>query len=152
MLLENLWACVEPQQQHSENQLHLKGDASSKSYAKQVLPSSPQNSHLSYTSLSAADNNHMESHNHTVQTNTPYTQLKPSPRARKANKPPASPQCSRGKRQMDTPPKNRRLSKEHKTVESSTDPGSSDISIEEMMEMFEPMLPCISPLPDSCYT
>lgn len=31
MLLDNLWACVEPQQPHSENRLLLPGEASSRS-------------------------------------------------------------------------------------------------------------------------
>ncbi|XP_018540820.1 little elongation complex subunit 1 isoform X2 [Lates calcarifer] len=152
MLLENLWACVEPQQQHSANLLHFPSDTALKSYSSssQVLPSSPQHqlhSHLSDTSQSAS-HNISESCSYTTQTKNTYTQLKPSPRAQKAIKHPASPQCSSGKKQTDTPTKSKRLSKEHKTESSSPDLCSSELSVKEIMDMFKPMIPCISPLPD----
>ncbi|GLD56543.1 little elongation complex subunit 1 isoform X1 [Lates japonicus] len=152
MLLENLWACVEPQQQHSTNLLHFTSDTALKSYSSssQVLPSSPQHrlhSHLSDTSQSAS-HNISESYSYTTQTENTYTQLKPSPRAQKAIKHSASPQCSSGKKQMDTPTKSKRLSKEHKTESSSPDLCSSGLSVKEIMDMFKPMIPCISPLPD----
>nr|XP_019946989.1 PREDICTED: little elongation complex subunit 1 [Paralichthys olivaceus] len=153
MLLENLWACVEPQQQHTHNQLHLTGDTSLKSCSnsKQVGPSTPQrrlNSHRSFMSQSTSDND-VGSHCHTMQTKTSYTQLKTSPPAQKTIKHQVSPQRSGGKKQRDSPKKSKRLSKENKTEESLSDIGSSGVSVEEILEMFKPMTACISPLSDS---
>ncbi|XP_040901322.1 little elongation complex subunit 1 [Toxotes jaculatrix] len=148
-LLEDLWACVEPQQQHSANLLHLTGDASLKSCScsKQVVPPSPPNrlhSHLRNTSQSPPQD---ISTSHSCHLKATYTQLKPSPQ--KAVKHQASPPCSSGKKQRVTPKKRKPLSKEHKTEEPSPNMGSSEVSIEEIMEMFKPMHPFISPLPDS---
>ncbi|XP_035020496.1 little elongation complex subunit 1 isoform X1 [Hippoglossus stenolepis] len=152
MLLENLWACVEPQQQHSQNQLHLTGDTSLKSCfnSKQVGPSTPQrrvNSHPSFMSQSTSDNN-VGSHCHTMQTKPSYTQLKASPQAQKTIKHQVSPQRSSGKKQRDSPKKSKRLSKGNKTEESSSDKGSSRVSVEEIMEMLKPMPSCLSPILD----
>ncbi|XP_039974663.1 little elongation complex subunit 1 [Xiphias gladius] len=150
MLLENLWACVEPQQQHSANPLQLTGYASLSSYSssKQVLPSSPPN--RLYSDLSdlpqSASQGISESHSYPMQTEATYTQLKPSPHAQKAIKHQASLQCSSGKKQTDTRKNSKRLSTEHKTEESFTGLGSSEVSVQEIMEMFKPLLPCISPL------
>ncbi|XP_078109542.1 little elongation complex subunit 1 [Sander vitreus] len=148
MLLQSLWACVEPkqQQQSSTDLLHLP-----ESRSKQVLHSSPQNrlhSHLSNASHSASHKSR-ESHSYPMQTEDTFTQLKASPHWEKAIKQQASMQStSSAKKQTDTPKKRKRLSKEHKTEESSTDLGSSEVSVEEIMALFKPMLACISPLPD----
>ncbi|XP_071327107.1 little elongation complex subunit 1 isoform X2 [Trachinotus anak] len=149
MLLENLWACVEPQQQqkqHSVSLLHVTGDAS-KSYSKskQVLPSS--NSHLSDMSQ-CVSKDVSDSESYPMQKKATYTQLKPFCHAQKTIKHQTPLQCSSGKKQTDTPKKSKRLSKEHKTKESSIDVDCSEVSIEEIMEMFKPLLSCISPLPD----
>ncbi|XP_031154504.2 little elongation complex subunit 1 isoform X2 [Sander lucioperca] len=148
MLLQSLWACVEPkqQQQSSADLLHLP-----ESRSKQVLHSSPQNrlhSHLSNASQSASHKSR-ESHSYPMQTEDTFTQLKASPHWEKAIKQQASLQStSSAKKQTDTPKKRKRLSKEHKTEESSTDLGRSEVSVEEIMALFKPMLACISPLPD----
>ncbi|XP_060937263.1 little elongation complex subunit 1 [Limanda limanda] len=136
MLLENLWACVEPQQQHSRNQLHLTGNTSLKSCfnSKQVGPSTPQrtvNSHPSFVSQSSSDNN-VGSHSHTMQTK-PFS--KASPLAQKTIKHQVSPQHLGGKKPRDSPKKSKRLSKGNKTVE-------------EIMEMLKPMPSCLSPILD----
>ncbi|CAB1412953.1 unnamed protein product [Pleuronectes platessa] len=149
MLLENLWACVEPQQQHSRNQLHLTGDTSLKSClnSKQVGPSTPQrtvNSHPSFMPQSTSDNN-VGSHSHMMQTK-PFS--KASPLAQKTIKHQVSPQRSGGKKQRDSPKKSKRLSKGNKTEESSSDKGSSRVSVEEIMEMLKPMPLCLSPILD----
>ncbi|XP_044063196.1 little elongation complex subunit 1 isoform X2 [Siniperca chuatsi] len=143
MLLENLWACVEPQQHHSANLLHLPESSS-----KQVLPSSPQNrlhSHLSNMSQSTP-HKISESHSYPMQAKATYTELKPSPHGQKAIQRQASLQSTSAKKKTDTLKKSKRLSKEHKTEEASTDLCSSEV--EEIMALFKPMLPCISPLLD----
>ncbi|XP_039662662.1 little elongation complex subunit 1 isoform X3 [Perca fluviatilis] len=148
VLLQSLWACVEPkqQQQSSTDLLHLP-----ESRSKQVLHSSPQNrlhSHLSNASQSASHKSR-ESHSYPMQTEDTFTQLKASPHRDKSIKQQASLQStSSAKKQTDTPKKRKRLSKEHKTEESSTDLGSSEVSVEEIMALFKPLLACISPLPD----
>lgn len=123
----------------------------SESRSKQVLHSSPQNrlhSHLSNASQSASHKSR-ESHSYPMQTEDTFTQLKASPHWEKAIKQQASLQStSSAKKQTDTPKKRKRLSKEHKTEESSTDLGRSEVSVEEIMALFKPMLACISPLPD----
>ncbi|XP_045900876.1 little elongation complex subunit 1 [Micropterus dolomieu] len=142
-LLENLWACVEPQQQHSANLLHLPDSSS-----KQVLPSSPQNrllSRLNNTSQSAP-HNISESYSYPMQTEVTYTQLKPSPDGQEAIQRQASLPSTSAKKQTDTPKKSKRSSKERKTEEAPTELGSSEV--EEIMALFKPMLPCISPLLD----
>lgn len=118
------------------------------SSSKQVVPSSPQNrlhSHLSNTSESSS-HNISESHSYPAQTKATYTQLNTSPQAITHQR---LPQTASAKKQTDTPRKSKRLSKEHKSEESSTDLGSSEVSVEEIRKMFKPLLPCISPLPDT---
>ncbi|XP_056237105.1 little elongation complex subunit 1 [Seriola aureovittata] len=152
MLLENLWACVEPQQQHSANLLHFTGDVSSKSYSKskQVLPSSPSNRLCSQlrNMSQCASQDIGDSHSFLTQAKATYTQLKPFPHAQKTIKHHSPLQCSSGKKQPENPKESKQLSKEHKTEESSINLRSSKVSVKEIMEMFKPMLSCISPLPD----
>ena len=118
------------------------------SNSKEVM-SSPRNrrSHLT-DSPQSASHRRSESQNCQIQTKATYTQLKSSPRAQKTIKHQASPPLTSGKKQTDTPTKGKRLSKQHKTEESSTGMDSPDIPLEEIMKLFKPILPCISPLPD----
>ncbi|TNN79762.1 Little elongation complex subunit 1 [Liparis tanakae] len=139
ILLQNLWACVEPQQQSSANLLHL-----SESGSKQLLPSPPQNRprrHLNNASHSAP---HMacESPSSPMKKSKIFTQLKTSPRGQKAARQQAPPQSTRAMKQTHTPEESTRLSKESKTEKSSEE------SVEEILALFKPMLPCISPLSD----
>lgn len=115
----------------------------SESSSKQGLPSSPQNRlhpHLSNTSRSASHKT-SESHSCPMQTKAADTQLKLSPHGRKAIKHQACLQSASTKKSL-------RLSKEIKTGESSPVLGSSEVSVEQIMALFKPMLSCISPLPD----
>ncbi|XP_054477300.1 little elongation complex subunit 1 [Anoplopoma fimbria] len=146
MLLQNLWSCVEPQQQQlSANLLDL-----TESGSKQVLPCSPQSRlhpHLSCTSQSASHKT-SESHSYPMQTNAAFTQFKPSPLRQKAIRQQVSLQSTSPMKKTDTPKKSKRFSKENKTEESSADPGCLEVSVGEIMALFKPMLPCISPVPD----
>ncbi len=120
----------------------------SESSSKQVLPSCPQNrlhSRLSNTSQSAP-HKISESHSYPMQTKATCAQLKLSPQGQKAIRHQACLQSTSAKKQTDSPKKSKRLSKEHKTEEASTDLGSSEV--EEILAFFKPILPCISPLPD----
>ncbi|KAM6995350.1 little elongation complex subunit 1 [Tautogolabrus adspersus] len=146
MLLENVWACVEPQQENTTNMLHLPEPCS-----KQVLPSSPQNRRqCNLKNTSSSPHKIREAHCHSVQTNAPSTQLNPSPLRQNADKGPACLQSTKSKKKTDTPKKRKRLSEEHKPEESSPDLSSFTLSVEHILSLFQPMLPtCISPLPDS---
>ncbi|XP_068179768.1 little elongation complex subunit 1 [Antennarius striatus] len=141
MLLENLWACVEPQQQCSTNPLHFPEICS-----KQVLPSAPEKNRLSYTSLSACPNIGGFNCNAT-QTKATYAQAELSldPTTFKNQ---AYPQPRSAKKKTNSPKKSKQLSKEHKTEDSSMVSGSHEVSVAEIMALFKPLLPCISPLPD----
>lgn len=113
------------------------------SSSKHVPPSSPLlHSHLSNTSHSVI-HKISESHSYSMQSNATSTQLKPA-HGLTPIKHHARLQSRRAKKQTDTPKKSDTLSKEHKTEESSTDL----VSFEDIMALFKPMLPCISPLPD----
>ncbi len=83
-----------------------------------------------------------------MQSKAAYTQLKPSPPKLKTIKHQKCLQSASSKKQTDTSKKNTQLSKEHKTEEASSDLDSSEVSLDEIMEFFKPMLSCISPLPD----
>ncbi|XP_075869104.1 little elongation complex subunit 1 [Nelusetta ayraudi] len=168
-LLENLWACVEPQQLHPENHLLFPGETNNQIYfiytfltvfaaehiSKQTPPSSPQKSLRS-------------------------RQSKPSPpasqRIRKpslaggpasvllglngnspklnsvdettANRPQTHLQPRASKKETDSPKKSNRLSEEHKPEEASADLLNSEVLFEEIRTLFKPMAPCISPISD----
>ncbi|XP_072250740.1 little elongation complex subunit 1 [Leuresthes tenuis] len=142
MLLQNLWACLEPEQ--SANL-----PPSAECDHRQVLPSSPHKlqSRLSGAS-SSASHKISESHSDHVQTQAIYTQLKPSPRAQDAIEHQTPPLCLRGKKQAETRKRSKRSSKEHKPDETAPDKSSCEISLDEIMKMFKPLSPCISPLSD----
>lgn len=119
----------------------------SETRSKQVLPSSPQkrwHSHLSHVSLSASHK--ISDDRYPMQRKASSTQLKPSPHEQKAIEQQPSLPSTGAKKQ--TPKKTKRLSKEHKTEDSSTDLGSSEISVGEIMALFKPLPACISPLAD----
>ncbi|KAG7235256.1 hypothetical protein INR49_002861 [Caranx melampygus] len=119
-------------------------------YRRRLPSSSPNRQHSPLRDVSqCASQDISESHSCPMETNTPYTQLKHFPHAETPVKLQAPVQCSSGRKQTATPRKSKKLSKEHKTKESSVDRVSSKVSVKEVMEMFKPMLPCISPLPTS---
>lgn len=71
-----------------------------------------------------------------------FTQLKTSPRGQKAARQQVCHQSTGAMKQTHTPEESTRLSKESKTEKSSEE------SVEEILALFKPMLPCISPLSD----
>ncbi|XP_027142948.1 little elongation complex subunit 1 isoform X3 [Larimichthys crocea] len=141
MLLENLWACVEPQPQPSANLLHLPVSESS---SKQVPPPPPLNRCRSLQSNTSHKIG--ESNGYPMQTDATYTLLKLSPPGRKAYKHQALLHPTSPEKRTDTPKKKKRLPKKHKTKESSLD--TSEVSYEEIMALFKPLPPCLSPLSD----
>ncbi|KAK2844303.1 hypothetical protein Q5P01_010962 [Channa striata] len=147
MLLENLWACVEPNPQLSANLLPLPSESlESCCISKQVVPSSPQNRLHSHVNNMSSSDKISECHSYPMRTKATQRQVKLSPRAIKRQ---PSLQSARATLQTDSPRKSKRLSKEHKSVAFSTDIDSPEISVELILKMFKPLLPCISPLPDS---
>lgn len=121
--------------------------------SRQGLPSCPPNrlhSPLREVSQCAAQDI-SDSHSCPTQTNAQptYTQLRPFPHAETPVKLQAPAQCLSGRKQTATPRKSKKLSKKDKNKESSVNLGGSRLSVKEVMDMFKPMLPCISPLPTS---
>lgn len=146
MLLQDLWACVEPQQQNPVNLIHYQTSPESRS--KEVLPSPPQNrlhSHLKNASQSPS-HKISQSDSSPVQTKAIFTLLKNSPHRQKDIKHQASLQSPSTKKPKNTPKKSK--SKEHKAEESSSDFGSSEVSLGQILALFKPVLPCISPIQD----
>ncbi|XP_047455710.1 little elongation complex subunit 1 [Mugil cephalus] len=152
MLLENLWECVEPEQEQSTNPWHF-----SESGHKQVLSSSPENGpHPRPTGMfPSASSKIRESHSNKKQTKatsvelkSPPMELKSPPQAQNAIQLQESLQCSSRKKRKD---KRKESPKENKTNESFAETDSFTVSLEEIMELFKPIGPCISPLPDLDY-
>lgn len=82
-----------------------------------------------------------------MQSSATCTQLKPADEPTPI-KHQAHLQSRATKKQTDSPKKSKRLSKDHKTEESSADLFSSEVSVEEIRALFKPMAPCISPIAD----
>ncbi|XP_068999315.1 little elongation complex subunit 1 isoform X2 [Embiotoca jacksoni] len=145
ILLKDLWACVQPESALSANQMHL-----AESSGKHVFPSPPQNRQHSHQSKMSPTASHKtnESHTYHTQAKVTYTELKLCPAAQHAIKRQASLQCSSGKKQTDSWKKGKRLTGERKTEESSSDTSIPELSLEEIMGLFKPLLPCLSPLSD----
>lgn len=118
----------------------------SESGHKQVLSSSSQNRpHPCPTEMSpSASYKIRESHIHKKEPKS--VELKSSPRAQNAINLQESHQCSSSKKRKD---KRKESPKENKTNESPAEMDSFVVSLEEIMKLFKPIDPCISPLPDS---
>nr|XP_046256110.1 little elongation complex subunit 1 isoform X2 [Scatophagus argus] len=144
-LLQSLWACVEPQ--HSANLLDL---PESSSESKQFPPCSPQSRLRSQRSNACQSVSHKtsEPHSYPIQAAAICTQSKPSLHELTAIKHQTPLQSRSPKKQTYTPKKNKRLSVERKSEESTSDLSSSDLSFEEILTLFKPMPLCISPLPN----
>ncbi|XP_028985236.1 little elongation complex subunit 1 [Betta splendens] len=140
MLLENLWTCVEPKQQLSAQRSHLIDPCSN---SKEVVHSSPQNGLTSHFSNISKPSSHRLSEPHSYSTPAIYTQLNPSPPS-VIHQTALQTQSAEEK----TPRKHKRMSKKHKSRESS-DLGSTEVSLEDIRNCLRPLLPCISPLPDT---
>ncbi|XP_037310710.2 little elongation complex subunit 1 [Pungitius pungitius] len=137
MLLQNLWTCVEPQQKLL---LHVPESGS-----KQVLPCSPQKRlqpHPSSTSRPASHKT-SESNSHRVQADASVSAATLSPRGQKK----ASLQSTNATKQADAPGRSKTSCKSN-SEESSAEPSNSEVSVEKILALFQPILPCISPLPD----
>lgn len=122
----------------------------SESSCKKVLPSPPQSklqSHTSEKSLCASPKTG-QSLTFQVQTKAADKQLKKCPYAQYAMKHQSPPQCLEDKKRARTQKKSKRPSKEQKSDESSVDKSSPEISLDEIITLFKPMLPCLSPLND----
>ncbi|KAM4580195.1 little elongation complex subunit 1 [Odontesthes bonariensis] len=142
MLLQNLWACLEPEQ--SANL-----PPSAECDYRQVLPSSPHKLQSERCGTSSpASHKISESHSDHVQTKAIYTQFKPSPRAQDAIEHQTPPRCLRGKKQTETLKRSKQSSKEHKPAEPAPVNSGCEICLDEIMKMFKPLPPCISPLSD----
>nr|XP_040021903.1 little elongation complex subunit 1 [Gasterosteus aculeatus aculeatus] len=141
MLLQNLWTCIEPQQKLL---LHVPESGS-----KRVPARSPQNRlqpHLSCTSRPAS-NQTGESNSYHMHANATVTPVTLSPRGQKASRQQASLQSTNTMKQADTPKKSKTSSKNNGEG-SSADLSNSAVSVEKILASFQPILPCISPLPD----
>ncbi|XP_076008828.1 little elongation complex subunit 1 [Genypterus blacodes] len=131
MLLENLWACVEQQQQPT-NKLHLH-----ESSTKQVH-SSPEN--RLHSNLGELDTFQSPTHRvheaqrHSIPSKTTCNYVE------KVIKHQETLKNTNGKRQT-------RKAKEQKVKCVSPDLDSRGLNIEEIFDLFKPMPPCISPLP-----
>ncbi|KAF7652197.1 hypothetical protein LDENG_00100030, partial [Lucifuga dentata] len=142
MLLESLWACVEPQQQQSPN-MSASSTKRGSFFPENRLHSYPCESNV----FQSPSHRIHESQCYPVQTKTTCTQLNSPPYVQKDIKYQASLQHTNGKRQVDKESKTKRLSQKHKKETLSTDLDSIDVSIEEILDLFKPLPPCISPLP-----
>ncbi|CAJ1061778.1 little elongation complex subunit 1 [Xyrichtys novacula] len=143
-LLASLWTCVEPQQ-HAANMLCLPGPCT-----KQVLPSSPPKGlhcNLNHTSLSPSSHSR-EPHIHSIKTNASYSPLKSSPRQQRAERHPTCQQSRRSKKKTATPKRSHQSPEEPKTENMLPVVEIPELSFEAIMKLFEPMPPCISPLPE----
>uniref|UniRef100_A0A1A7WFE4 KIAA0947 n=1 Tax=Iconisemion striatum TaxID=60296 RepID=A0A1A7WFE4_9TELE len=145
MLLQNLWACVDPKEEQSESQLHLP-----ESSCRQILPSPPHPKHKSKQSQMSpsASQKISESNCYLIQTKATNVQLKPSPRSQNDAKSQASPRRLSEKKQAGGCKNKMQVPKQHKPDEQSPRRSRQEVSVDEILEMFRPMLPCISPLPD----
>ncbi|KAM9310687.1 little elongation complex subunit 1 [Pholidichthys leucotaenia] len=136
-LLQSLWACVEPER----NQPASLSQLPELSY-KQVLPSAPQAGHCSDGSEIFPSSSPTR-----AETRAAYTQMKPSSDLQNATQRQASLRRSNSNKQRGTGKTRKRSCTELKTHEPSADMGSPEICIEDIMKLFKPIGPCISPLP-----
>ncbi|XP_017265285.1 little elongation complex subunit 1 [Kryptolebias marmoratus] len=137
MLLQSLWACVEPETKQSADLFHLPEPSS-----KHVLPSSPQTKQKSNPSKMSP------SASQRIGGSNSYSPLKPSPQAQDITKHQVSPQRLSGKKEAFDCKKRKRSPRQRKSEDSTPKSNRPEISFDAIMELFKPMLPCISPLPD----
>ncbi|XP_012720093.2 little elongation complex subunit 1 [Fundulus heteroclitus] len=142
MLLQNLWECVEPEQERSSHISMLPEFG-----FRRILPPSPQTKLLSNQRqmFPSTTETMRESNGLRVEAQSTHTNLKPCPRVRDAWKPQASshhfPEKDKLKKSKQSPRKN-------KLLEFSPSKVSLNVSVDEIMDFFKPMPPCISPLSD----
>ncbi|XP_019735647.1 little elongation complex subunit 1 [Hippocampus comes] len=133
ILLEHLWACVEPQHHQSANLLHFHE------------PTSQQSKCINQSDQSQTPfHNISEIRRSSTQTKSIGTHWETSPPVQKTKKQ-APPLTKSTKREQEpVPTNNNHLSKQVKLSEACETP-----STEEILEWFKPLPPCLSPLPDN---
>ncbi|XP_077384018.1 little elongation complex subunit 1 [Festucalex cinctus] len=133
LLLEHLWACVEPQHLQSANFLHLHGPTSPQSnfFPRSAQPQTPFHN--------ISDN--LRSPTQKKSTNT---QSKTSPRVQQTKKQTSPLSKSTKLEQEPFPTNNNHLSKQVKPREASDTPNP-----DEILEWFKPLPPCLSPLSEN---
>ncbi|CAN9513896.1 unnamed protein product [Ophioblennius macclurei] len=138
-LLENLWACIQPEQKQTNNQLHFT-DSGFK-HASLSSPPSKSDFHEKERTLPASSRINESSSSHTA--------LKLSPQTQNGIEDQASIQCLKGrKRTKSKSPKKCKRSPKKEKNESVPDMNNLEISIEEILGLFTPVPPCLSPLQD----
>lgn len=147
-LLENLWACVEPQQLHPKNHhpehisKHTPPSSPQKSPRSRLSkPSPPASQRIRKPSLAGGLASILLGSNG----NSPKLN---SVDETTANRPQTHQQPRASKKETDSPKKSNRSSEEHKPEEASADLFSSEVLFEEIRTLFKPMAPCISPISD----
>lgn len=141
-LLQNLWACIEPQQ-HSPNL--PKPGSCSKPPLPSFLPNKPQ---LDFSNASRSPQKTSKPQSSPEDTNPPYTQLKHSPLGQRTVRKKTCLQVTRPKKKTATPKKSKQSLEEPKTEEAAAVSGRCELSVEQILSLFKPMLPCISPILD----
>ncbi|XP_037533013.1 little elongation complex subunit 1 [Nematolebias whitei] len=146
LLLQSLWTCVEPDAKQAAKLLPLPESSS-----KHVLLSSP---HVKWKSnpcriSTSASQTIVGSDSYPVKTKASNTPLKPALQAPNVTKRQVSPQRLNGKKEAEDLKKTKPACKKQKFEDSPPKTNNSpDISFDAIMEMFKPILPCISPLLD----
>ncbi|KAM9723532.1 little elongation complex subunit 1 [Menidia menidia] len=153
VLLQNLWACLDPEQERSADQL-LSTESNHHPAPPYSLPNKQPDligkcSSASHKISDSHRDSHRDSHSDHVQMKAVCSQLKRSPRAPGALKLETSPQRFKAKSPAKTPKKSKRSSNEQKPEEPLPDKGSCEISLSDIMNMFQPLPPCLSPMSES---
>ncbi|XP_072316677.1 little elongation complex subunit 1 [Eucyclogobius newberryi] len=130
LLLNNLWACVEPEQSLDNiTASRCKRPSSSTSQNKPFTQSSyPTNSPKKQVITSPDKAKH---------------KLKTSPHLHRVSDEQARQPCSSTRLQISNP-----LQRSPRKQKSQELPLNSCISLEEIMELFKPLFPCVSPIPE----
>ncbi|MED6254462.1 hypothetical protein ATANTOWER_026944 [Ataeniobius toweri] len=140
MLLQSLWECVEPEPEQSSNISMLPELG-----YRRVLPPSPQTKLQSNQRrvFPSSSETIRETNSHQVKAKSTHTKVKPCPRVQDSCNPQAS---SHHLKQEEKLKRSKQSPKKNKLDESSPSKGSHNVSVNEIMELFKPMPPCISPL------
>ncbi|MEQ2189163.1 hypothetical protein GOODEAATRI_022420 [Goodea atripinnis] len=140
MLLQSLWECVEPEPEQSSNISMLPEFG-----YRRVPPPSPQTKLQSNQRrvFPSSSETIRETNSHQVKAKSTHTKVKPCPRVQDSCNPQAS---SHHLKQEEKLKRSKQSPKKNKLDESSPSKGSHNVSVNEIMELFKPMPPCISPL------
>uniref|UniRef100_A0A668AJR4 Little elongation complex subunit 1 C-terminal domain-containing protein n=2 Tax=Myripristis murdjan TaxID=586833 RepID=A0A668AJR4_9TELE len=146
LLLKNLWDCVAPQQPLSANTLNLPEACSNQPFQA----SSENRLHSQQVkcdwSHSASQRFHESQYNPNQSKETLPTLPMSTARVHKAIEVQASLQCTSDMRQTDSTNKQWKAC----VMEDSSTVLDIDLDIKEILMMFKPLPPCLSPVPDLC--